>query len=98
MELSILDIILIAVAVALAAALAYSIIVQNWIQTGAAALALIITITLRTIFGKTVINHFDEDISAWCIVPYEISTIWHKLAHQIRYWLADKYDFTSHKL
>ncbi len=80
------------------AALAYSIIVQNWILTGAAALALIITITLRTIFGKMVINHFDEDISAWCIVPYEISTIWHKLAHQIRYLLADKYDFTSHKL
>ena len=80
------------------AALAYSIIVQNWILTGAAALALIITITLRTIFGKKVMNHFEEDISAWRIVPYEISTIWHKLAHQIRYRRADKYDFTSHKL
>ncbi|MBR5656663.1 MAG: glycosyltransferase [Prevotella sp.] len=80
------------------AALAYSIIVQNWILTVAAVLAFIITITLRSIFGKKVMNHFDEDISVWRIVPYEISTIWHKLAHRIRYWRADKYDFTSHKL
>ena len=80
------------------AALAYSIIVQNWILTGTAILALIITLTLRTIYGKKVMNHFDEDISAWRIVPYEISTIYHKLAHRIRYWRADKYDFTSHKL
>lgn len=80
------------------AILAYSIFIQNWIVTGVSAFALVITLTLRTIFGKKVMNNFDEDISAWRIVPYEISTIWHQLAHLIRYKRADKYDFTSHKL
>ena len=80
------------------AMLAYSIVERNWILTAASALALIITLTLRTIFGKKVMNHFGEDIAAWRVVPYEISTIWHKLAHQLRYMRADKNDFTSHKL
>jgi hypothetical protein len=80
------------------ATLALSIITQRWILTASAGFALILTILLRTIIGKKAIHEFDENLSAWKVFPYEISIVWHNLLNIIRYWRADKYDFTSHKL
>lgn len=75
-----------------------AVLIQNWIVTGAAALALIITMTMRTLIGKKTLSLFNEDIPAWRIVPYEIAIIWHNLGYKIKYRRADKYDFISHKL
>lgn len=80
------------------AALSYSILFQRWILTIAAGLALIITMSLRIWFAKKVIRQFDEHIPLWKIVPFEIGILWSSFANIIRYKLANKYDFTSHKI
>lgn len=84
--------------IAIIATLAYSVAFHNWTMAAAAGLALVITIILRVTLAKRVINQFDEGISAWLVIPYELSLIWHTLSNFVRYRLADKYDFTSHKL
>ncbi|MCR5132069.1 MAG: glycosyltransferase [Prevotella sp.] len=71
---------------------------QRWILLGVAVFSLLLTIILRTTFAKKVIRAFDEDIPSWKIYPYELSGIWHKMFHHIRYWRANKTDFTSHKV
>ncbi|MBM6993263.1 MAG: glycosyl transferase family 2 [Prevotella sp.] len=73
-------------------------ILQNWTLLSAAALSLIITFTFRTLLCGRALRSFDEDISPIGAVFYEISIVWHQLWYMIRYRLADKRDFTTHKL
>ncbi|MCI6618425.1 MAG: group 2 glycosyl transferase [Prevotella sp.] len=84
--------------IALIAAFAFSILTQSWILCGCAAVATAITLTLRIMFAKRMINHFSEEIPGWKILPYELSMASRNLVHFIQYKLADKNDFTSHKL
>ena len=49
------------------------------------------------IAGKA-IRHFDDDLSYIMLPFYEYGIIWRNLANKLRYWHADKNDFTSHKL
>ena len=80
------------------ATLAYAILMQDWILTGIAGFALLLLLILRTVIAHKAIKHFDDDISMLKLPFYEYGIIWRNLANKIRYWRADKNDFTSHKL
>lgn len=80
------------------AALAYSILMHQWTITSAAGLALIITLTMRILIAHCATKSFHENISLWRIIPYEIHIVWCNMANMIRYKLANRYDFTTHKL
>lgn len=69
-----------------------------WVLLGASLVALCITVTLRTVFARKVIQRFQEDIPTWKIIFYELSILWHRIKYMIQYARADKYDFISHKL
>ena len=72
--------------------------IQALIIMSAALSALIITISMRTIFAKKTMRYFDANVSPWRIVFYEIGVIWHNINYILRYKSADKNTFTSHKL
>lgn len=80
------------------AVLAYAIFMQNWILTGIAGFALLLLIILRMIIANKAIKHFDDDIAIFKLPFLEYGIIWRNLANKMRYWRADKNDFTSHKL
>ena len=71
---------------------------HRWILLGAAALALIITIVLRTIIGRKALREFKVDIPSYKIVPMEISLWWKHIKTYLRHEYADKNDFISHKV
>lgn len=77
---------------------AYSIITQRWIITCAAALALLLTIIIRTVIGKKAFKALQMQMPSWRIYAMEIGLARHGLANILRYRTADKMDFTSHKL
>jgi glycosyltransferase involved in cell wall biosynthesis len=70
-----------------------SALLSLWIITAAASLALIISLTLRTIYGMKIVKRFHEDTPAFCIVPYEIFVVFCNFGYKIRYMMADKMDF-----
>lgn len=80
------------------AALAWSIYAQDWILTGCAGFSLILLFVIRMLIAHKAIKHFDEDLAMIKLPFYEYGIIWRNLANKIRYWRADKNDFTSHKL
>ncbi len=80
------------------AVLAYSIAKQDWILTGCAGIALILLFVLRMVIANKAVKHFDDELSMFLLPFYEYGIIWRNLANKLRYWRADKNDFTSHKL
>lgn len=80
------------------AVLAYAILMQDWILTGCAGFSLLLLFLLRMMIATKAIRHFDDNISIIKLPFYEYGIIWRNLANRIRYWRADKNDFTSHKL
>lgn len=78
--------------------LAYAIMTQDWILTACAGFSLLLLIILRVIIAHKAISHFDRDIATYKLPFYEYGVIWRNLANKVRYWHADKNDFTSHKL
>ena len=80
------------------AVLAYSILTENWILTGCAGFALILLFVLRMIIANKAVKHFDDELSMFLLPFYEYGIIWRNFANKLRYWRADKNDFTSHKL
>ena len=80
------------------AVLAYSILMQDWILTGCAGFALILLFVLRMMIANKAIKHFDDELSMFLLPFYEYGIIWRNFANKLRYWRADKNDFTSHKL
>lgn len=80
------------------AVLAYAIFMQNWILTGIAGFSLLLLFVLRMLIANKAIKHFDDDIAIFKLPFLEYGIIWRNLANKMRYWRADKNDFTSHKL
>ncbi len=80
------------------AALAWSIYAQDWILTGCAGFSLILLFVIRMLIAHKAIKHFDEDLAMIKLPFYEYGIIRRNFANKIRYWRADKNDFTSHKL
>ena len=71
---------------------------SRWILLGAAVVALVIAVCMRTSFARKTVRAYGEDIASWRLYPYELSGIWHKFYQHLRYWRADKTGFTSHKV
>ena len=78
--------------------LAYAIIAEDWILTGCASFALLLLFILRMAIANKAVKHFDDDLSIIKLPFYEYGIVWRNLANKLRYWRADKNDFTSHKL
>lgn len=76
----------------------FAAISQRWILLAVAAACLIFTIVCRTLFARRTFEKFDESISLWKVIPFELSMIWCSLSTCIRYAKSDKADFTTHKL
>lgn len=75
----------------------YGALTLNLIVGAAAIVALLLTVILRTVFGCKAAKAFGEHIPVMAIYPYELSLIWHNLGYIIRYRLANKLEFTTHK-
>ena len=84
--------------IATIAVLAYSTIMQDWILVGCSAFALLLLFILRMSIAYKAIKHFDDSIAMLKLPFYEYGIVWRNLATKLRYWRADKNDFTSHKL
>ena len=80
------------------AACAFGGIKMNWIVLGAGVFSLLLLYILRMIISNNAIRKFDEDIHVMVQPFYEYSMLWHSITGILRYWRADKQDFTSHKL
>ena len=80
------------------AALACSVVMKDWILTGCAGFALLLLIVLRTIIAHRAVACFDSLIPTYKLPFYDYGIIWRNFANKVRYWRADKNDFTSHKL
>lgn len=76
----------------------YGVITHQWIACAVATVSLALTICLRTMIGKRALHAYDQPISPWKIIPYELSMVWRNTRNRIRYENADKYDFISHKV
>ncbi len=77
---------------------AYAALTSDWILTGCAGFSILLLLLLRIIIAHKAIRHFDDELSTLMLPFYEYGIIWRNLASKMRYWRADKNDFTSHKL
>lgn len=84
--------------IATLAVAAYSILMENWILTGCAGFSFLLLFIVRMLIANKAIRHFDDGISMFKLPFFEYGIIWRNLATKLRYWRADKNDFTSHKL
>lgn len=76
----------------------YSILMKNWILTGCAGFSFLLLFIVRMLIANKAIKHFDDGIAMFKLPFFEYGIIWRNLATRLRYWRADKNDFTSHKL
>lgn len=83
--------------VALLGSITFGILTQRWPLAALAVLLLIATVAVRTWLACRALNALDEGMAAWRVFPYEMRMLWHTLALKIRYWRANKDDFTTHK-
>lgn len=84
--------------IATLAVAAYSILMKNWILTGCAGFSFLLLFIVRMLIANKAIKHFDDGIAMFKLPFFEYGIIWRNLATKLRYWRADKNDFTSHKL
>ena len=84
--------------IAMLAVAAYSILMKNWILTGCADFSFLLLFIVRMLIANKAIRHFDDGIAMFKLPFFEYGIIWRNLATKLRYWRADKNDFTSHKL
>jgi glycosyltransferase involved in cell wall biosynthesis len=71
----------------------FSISYARWAITIATSCALLLTISLRTFYGMRVTKNFNENVSAFSIIPCEILAIISNLSYMVKYRLADKMNF-----
>lgn len=79
------------------AAVVYGGVFSNLTVLCAGALALLVSIIIRTVIGHKSMRAFGERVPALLIYPYEVSLVWHNLDYAIRHRHSDKLDFTTHK-
>ena len=84
--------------IATLAVAAYSILMKNWILTGCVGFSFLLLFIVRMLIANKAIRHFDDGIAMFKLPFFEYGIIWKNLATKLRYWRADKNDFTSHKL
>lgn len=79
------------------AAVVYGGVFSNLTVLCAGALALLVSIVIKTVIGHKSMRAFGERVPALLIYPYEVSLVWHNLDYAIRHRHSDKLDFTTHK-
>ena len=85
-------------AAAIIAAALYSYVAGNIVVAAAALVALVITVVLRTVIAGRVAERFGAGIGRNSIVFHEAALLLNDIKYGILYRLADKNDFTSHKI
>lgn len=80
------------------AAIAASVVLQQWIITAVAAVSLIITTSLCSLWLSKRSKELGENIPTLLALPLQLSVVWHNMKHAINHKFADKLDFTTHKL
>ena len=80
------------------AAIATSVVLQQWIITAVAAVSLIITTSLCSLWLSKRSKELGENIPTLLALPLQLSVVWHNMKHAINHKFADKLDFTTHKL
>lgn len=83
---------------AIIAAAVFALLTQRWMLLAAAGLALLLSIIIRTAIASRAYGEWDADVPAWKTVFYETGMLWHGLLFRLRYAMADKNDFISHKI
>ena len=81
----------------LLAGIGWGAVAMNVVLLAAAVLGLILNVVLCTVFGHKAMSAFGEHVPALLIYPYRLSLVWRNLMYGLRYKLADKLDFTTHK-
>lgn len=80
------------------AAIAIAAVMKLWIIMGVAIASLLISATVRSILLSKKARLFGEHIPAILALPLQLSVVWHNLHYFVQHRLADKLDFTTHKL
>ena len=80
------------------AAIAASVTLQQWIITAVAAVSLIITTLLCSLWLSKRSKELGENIPTLLALPLQLSVVWHNMKYAINHKFADKLDFTTHKL
>lgn len=81
-----------------AAAVALSSLQQQWVITAAAAASILIMWIVRGIMMARAARMFGEHIPGILALPLQLAVVWHNIGYRMKYHLADKLDFTTHKL
>lgn len=83
---------------AIIATAALATLTQHWLLMAAVGLALLLTIILRSVIALKAYKEWDVSIPTWKTTIYETGLLWHHLLYRLRYAMADKNDFISHKI
>ncbi len=73
-------------------------VLADYILLAMALAALVLLVAGRIFVGRRAIKAFGADVSAWRILPLELSSVWHSIANRLRYMVTNSTDFTCHKL
>lgn len=76
----------------------YGLLTANWVLLAASAIAFLADLVFRIVLIHKALKSFCESISLLKTLFFEISMVYRNLAYLIRYHLADKNEFTTHKL
>lgn len=71
---------------------------QRWALLAVAVLILALTISLRTVVAGKALKKFNEPMPKWKLVFFELSIVWHNMGNLMRYFQADKREFSTHKI
>ena len=66
--------------------------------TAAAAASILIMWIVRGIMMARAARMFGEHIPGILALPLQLAVVWHNIGYRMKYHLADKLDFTTHKL
>ncbi len=80
------------------AGVAYGAISHNVVVLAAAILSLLLHLTVRILLARKALRSFDEHISPLAALFHEIAQVWRTMYYRIRLRMADRLDFTTHKL
>lgn len=70
---------------------------QQWIGLGVAVLALIINIIVNTLVCRSAVKEFAPELPASKLYVFQLRVLWTRMLMRLRYWKANKLDFTTHK-
>ena len=73
-------------------------VLADYVLLAMALASLILLIAGRVFVSRRAIKAFRADVSAWRILPLELSSVWHSFADRLRYLMTNRNDFTCHKL